>query len=189
MSLIELFLIAIGLSMDAFTVAMCQGLKMKKLNYLHTISIAICFGLFQAFMPFLGWAIGIQFEQYIIAFDHWIAFFLLVFIGGKMAIDSFKPDEEIDECLSLKQVPIMGIATSIDALAVGVSFAVLPNVNIYLACSIIGVLCLIISFMGVIIGEKIADKSAKCNVNTELIGGIILILIGVKILIEHLFFI
>lgn len=125
----ELLLIAVGLSMDAFAVAVCKGLKMRRLDIGKTAVIALFFGGFQALMPLLGWALGKQFERYITSIDHWIAFFLLLFIGGKMIIESFKKDKDSDEKpeyeekLDLKELTLMAVATSIDALAVGVTFA------------------------------------------------------------------
>lgn len=186
MSFIELLLIAIALSMDAFTVALCRGMGIKKLNIKYVIIIASCFGFFQALMPFLGWLVGTQFESIIVSVDHWVAFLLLAFIGAKMIVESFNKKEEILEFnVDYKDILIMGIATSIDALAVGISFAVLSNVNIAFSVLLIGVVCFIISAIGVVIGKKFGDKF---KLNTELFGGIILICIGIKILIEHLFF-
>ncbi len=180
---ITVFLTGIGLAMDAFAVAICKGLKMQKLNYKQMGLIALFFGGFQALMPFIGWALGKSFEVYIKSIDHWIAFALLLFIGGKMAIESFKNEEE-DCCdkFDIKELLIMAIATSIDALAVGIAFA-LKDINIFLAIVVIGVTTFILSAIGVIIGHKFG---AVYKSKAELAGGIILILIGAKILLEDL---
>lgn len=189
MGLIELILLAIGLSMDAFAVAICKGLNMRKVNYKHTLLIALFFGGFQALMPVIGWVLGKQFEQYITSIDHWIAFGLLVLIGGKMIWEVFRGEEEEDACscactekFDLKELFILAIATSIDALAVGITFAFL-QVNIWMPISLIGVTTFGLSIVGVMIGNKFGEKYKS---KAELAGGIILILIGFKILIEHL---
>lgn len=180
---ITVFLTGIGLAMDAFAVAICKGLKMQKLNYKQMSLIALFFGGFQALMPLVGWLLGKSFETYIKSFDHWVAFGLLLFIGGKMAWESFKDDE--DDCgdkFDIKELFIMAIATSIDALAVGVAFA-LKDVNIFFAISVIGITTFVLSAIGVFIGHKFG---AVYKSKAELAGGIILILIGVKILLEDL---
>ncbi len=193
MGFLEIFLTGVGLSMDAFAVAICKGLKMKRLSVGRTAVIALFFGGFQAFMPFLGWLLGKSFERYITNFDHWIAFALLGFIGGKMIYDSFK-DEEDDCCdgLDLKELTVMAIATSIDALAVGITFAFLKVdlfstlsalLNVLAAVAIIGVTTFVLSSVGVFIGHKFGVVFKN---KAELSGGIILILIGLKILLEHL---
>ena len=173
MGFVELLLLSAGLAMDAFAVSVCKGLNMKKINYRHGFIIALFFGIFQAGMPVLGWLLGVQFQQYINEFDHWIAFVLLGFIGGKMIYEAIKGDD--DEGAS-------SVATSIDALAVGVTFAFL-DVNIWLSVSCIGIITLLLSFIGIIIGNNFG---AKYKSRAELAGGIILVLIGVKILVEHL---
>lgn len=184
----ELLLIAVGLSMDAFAVAVCKGLKMRRLDIGKTAVIALFFGGFQALMPLLGWALGKQFEHYITSIDHWIAFFLLLFIGGKMIIESFKKDKDSDEKpeyeekLDLKELTLMAVATSIDALAVGVTFAFL-QVNILTSITVIGSVTFILSALGVGVGHKFGVKYKN---KAELCGGIILVLIGIKILLEHL---
>ena len=185
MLLYEIFLIGVGLSMDAFAAAICRGLSMKKINYRHALIIGLFFGGFQAIMPLIGWLLGTQFASYIESFDHWIAFGLLLFIGGKMIIDVIRGEDE--SCpyvngLNLKQLTVMAIATSIDALAVGVSFAFLKT-NIFSAIGIIGVTTFVLSFIGVIIGNKFGEKYKN---KATLAGGIILVAIGVKILLEHL---
>ena len=186
MGFTKLFLIAVGLSMDAFAVAMCKGLNMKKLNYRHGAVIALFFGLFQGGMPLLGWAVGISFEKYVVRVDHWIAFVLLAFIGGKMIFEALKGEEEEccedDDKLDLKDLVVMAVATSIDALAVGISFAFL-KIEIIPAVSLIGVTTFILSFIGVIIGNNFGTRFKE---KAELLGGVILIFIGLKILLEHL---
>lgn len=181
----ELILIALSLSMDAFAVAMCRGVEMKKFNIKNALIIAAFFGVFQAVMPLVGWAVGKQFVEYIAAVDHWIAFVLLAIIGGKMIFDSFRMDKEESETidkLNLKQLLLMSVATSIDALAVGVTFAFLET-NIWGAVSAIGVITFCLSFFGVFLGNKIGLKFKN---KAEFAGGAVLILIGLKILLEHL---
>lgn len=183
MRLWELLLIAVGLSMDAFAVAICKGLKMPKLNRKQALVIALFFGGFQALMPFLGWALGIGFEKYITSVDHYIAFALLAFIGGKMIYDSFHEEEDgAAYRFDLKELLLMAVATSIDALAVGVTFAFL-GVNIALSVSVIGAITFLLSLAGVFIGHRFG---ARFQSKAELAGGIILVLIGLKILLEHL---
>lgn len=185
----EVLLIGIGLSMDAFAAAVCQGLRMRKLRYGNAVIIALFFGGFQALMPFLGWALGINFEEYIVSVDHWIAFALLAFLGGKMIFDVIRGEDGDDgKCaadsgvLDLKELLLLAIATSIDALAVGISFAFL-QVKIGSAVSLIGVTTFILVFFGVLIGNKFGTKYKN---KATVAGGVILILIGLKILLEHL---
>ncbi|MEE0784813.1 MAG: manganese efflux pump MntP family protein [Oscillospiraceae bacterium] len=188
MGFIEFFLTGIGLSMDAFAVAICKGLGMRKVNYKQMLLIALFFGGFQALMPLLGWLLGRQFEQYITSVDHWIAFALLVLIGANMLREARKEDDTTDAetvydaPLPLGQLLLMAIATSIDALAVGISFAFL-GVNIWLAIAIIGTTTFLISAAGVFIGNRFGNRYEK---RATIAGGIILILLGVKILLEHL---
>lgn len=187
MSFQEIFLIGVGLSMDAFAVALCKGLNMKKVNYVHTVIIALFFGGFQAVMPLLGWFLGKNFESYIKSVDHWIAFALLAYIGGKMAYEAIKGDDEDEtsaegDKLDLKELTIMAIATSIDALAVGITFAFL-QVSIVSSVTIIGITTFVLSIIGVMIGNRFGMKFKS---KAEIAGGIILILIGLKILLEHL---
>lgn len=186
MSIAELLLIGVGLSMDAFAVAVCKGLNMRKVNKVHCFVIALFFGGFQALMPLIGWALGRQFEQYITTIDHWIAFILLGFIGGKMIFEALKEEEEeinkTDSRLDIKELFLLAIATSIDALAVGITFAFL-NVSILPAVSIIGCTTFVLSAMGVFIGNIFGSRYKS---KAELAGGIILVLIGVKILLEHM---
>ena len=188
MGYIEILLTGVALAMDAFAVSICKGIKMKKLMLSHLVIIAIFFGGFQMLMPLIGWLLGSQFVQFIEPIDHWIAFALLAFIGVKMAIESFKKDEE-DECgccndkLDVKELFILAIATSIDALAVGITFAMYDNVNIVSSISIIGIVTFVICCGGVVIGHKFG---AKFKSKAELLGGIVLVAIGLKLLIEGL---
>jgi putative Mn2+ efflux pump MntP len=191
MGFLELFLIGVGLSADAFAAAICKGLSMRKINYRQSGLVALFFGGFQAAMPFVGYLLGTSFESYIKNFDHWIAFVLLAFIGGKMIFDTIRGDDDAcgDSCdlndkLNYKELVVMAIATSIDALAVGIAMACLSGgMNVGAAIAIIGVITLVICFAGVIIGNKFGAKFEK---NASYAGGVILILIGLKILLEHL---
>lgn len=188
MGFFEIFMIGVGLSMDAFAVAICKGLNMHRLDQMQTLVIALFFGGFQALMPFLGWLLGRQFEAYITSFDHWIAFALLTFIGGRMIWEVVRKKEDAPNSasggqkLDIKELLILAIATSIDALAVGISFAFL-QVRIAVAITLIGSTTFVLSAAGVCVGHKFG---AKYEDKATLAGGIILILIGVKILLEHL---
>lgn len=184
MGIIELLFIGIGLSMDAFAIAICKGLGMRKLNLKQGVVIALFFGGFQALMPMLGWLLGSQFEAYIVSVDHWIAFVLLSFIGGKMIWDAVKggDDGEGSYGFSIKELFLLSIATSIDALAVGVTFAFLRT-PILSSAFIIGCTTFVISLAGVFIGHKFGSRFEK---GAEITGGVMLILIGFKILLEHL---
>ena len=194
MSTVEILLIGIGLSMDAFAVAICKGLGMRRINYRHTFIIALFFGGFQALMPFLGWLLGSRFAQYITRYDHWIAFVLLLFIGGKMVWDTLhedgKEEEEFaNERLDLKELLLMAVATSIDALATGI---ILPTavgastLPLMLASVVsIGMITFLFSLVGVGIGKKFGSL---CCGKAEIVGGIVLIGIGLKIFLEHTFF-
>ena len=185
---IVLFLMGVGLSMDAFAVSVCKGLAMRRVNKKQAFVIGLFFGGFQALMPLLGWSLGIQFEQYITSIDHWIAFILLGFIGGKMIVEAVKPDDEsvevkeMDPPLNIKEMFVLAIATSIDALAVGITFAFL-DYPIVESIIIIGITTFVISIIGVYIGNFFGSMYKK---KAELAGGIILVLLGVKILLEHL---
>ena len=184
MDIIELLLIAIGLSMDAFAVSVCKGLAAKKVSAKHLLTVGAWFGGFQALMPFIGYLLGSAFEGYITAFDHWVAFILLGIIGSAMIKDAFsKEDENVDDSFSVKTMFLMAVATSIDALAIGITFALLPDVNIGAAIALIGSITFILSAIGVKIGNVFG---AKYRAKAELAGGVILILIGLKILLEHL---
>ena len=186
---IEILLIGVGLSMDAFAVSICKGLGMTKLNKKQAVTIGLYFGGFQALMPFIGYMLGIQFEKYITSIDHWIAFILLAFIGGKMVYEAVKDNEddtvvEKDLALNHGEMLLLAIATSIDALAVGITFALAyDNLNIYEAITIIGLTTFVLSIIGVVVGNFFGSKYKK---KAEIVGGIILILIGLKILLEHL---
>ncbi len=186
MGFVELLLIAVGLSMDAFAVAICKGLNMRKINYRHSVIIALFFGLFQAIMPLIGWVLGKQFERYITSVDHWIAFVLLAFIGGKMLWEALHGEEQqksaCTSILDLKELLVLAVATSIDALAIGITFAFL-KVSILPAASLIGVTTFLIAFFGVVIGNRFGNRFGN---KAEIAGGVILILIGLKILLEHL---
>ena len=188
MGIAELILLSVGLAMDAFAVSICKGLNTTKINYKHAGIIALFFGVFQAVMPLIGYGLGTRFAKYIESVDHWVAFGLLVFIGGQMILEAVKGEEEEDadeggDKLDIKQLFILAIATSIDALAVGITFALLDGVSIWFSVAIIGAITFIISFVGVVIGNRFGNKYEK---KAELAGGIILVLIGLKILLEHL---
>lgn len=186
MGFLDVFLIGIGLSMDAFAVSICKGLGMKTLNMKQAVIIALFFGVFQAGMPVIGWALGTQFESYITPIDHWIAFILLAFIGGKMIWEAFHEDDEeieaVDAKLDYKELTLMAIATSIDALAVGITFAFL-DVNIWSAVAVIGITTFVLSIIGVAVGHAFGAKYEK---PASIAGGVILICLGLKILLEHL---
>jgi putative Mn2+ efflux pump MntP len=195
MGLIEIFLTGVGLSMDAFAVSICRGLQMRrKVNWRHLLIIAAFFGGFQALMPAIGYLLGSQFKDYIVAVDHWIAFGLLAFIGGKMVFDVIGDirkerggcpcceQKAEEERLDVKNIALMAVATSIDALAVGITFAFL-EVNLLLAVAIIGVTTFLLCSLGVLVGHKFG---ARFKNKASLAGGIVLILIGTKILLEHL---
>ena len=186
---IELFLMGVGLSMDAFAVSICKGLGMRKVNKKQALVIGLFFGGFQALMPFVGWLLGSQFEKYITSIDHWIAFILLGIIGGKMIVESVKPDKEDDEVkemdapLDLKEMFVLAVATSIDAFAVGVSFACMEIGSMIVpAVLFIGVITFSLSAAGVKVGNVFGTKY---KAKAELAGGIILILLGVKIILQH----
>ncbi len=182
MSLLDLFILAIGLSMDAMAVAICKGLSVQKLKFRHAIITGLYFGGFQAIMPLIGYFLGRQFSTYIESVDHWIAFVLLSLIGGNMIKESFGKAEECNCSFSPRAMIPMAIATSIDALAVGVTFAFL-NVTIVPAVTFIGVITFSLSAVGVYIGHLFG---AKFKSKAELLGGIVLILMGFRILLEHL---
>lgn len=184
MDLWELFLIAVGLSMDAFAVSICKGLATKKVKAKHFLIVGLWFGGFQALMPALGFLLGSTFEKYITALDHWIAFILLGLIGGNMIRESLSKEEEhANDSFAFKIMFLMAVATSIDALAVGITFALLPNVNIFAAVSFIGITTFILSGVGLKIGNTFGSKYKN---KAEFAGGLILVLMGIKILLEHL---
>lgn len=198
MSLIELFILAVGLSMDAFAVSICKGLSLKKVSFKECGKVGLYFGGFQAGMPLIGFILGVQFKDYIVTIDHWIAFILLLFIGINMIRESMEKDEascvtdlsevatdgdEVNQ-LGFKDMIVLSIATSIDALAVGVTFAFL-QVDIVPAVSFIGIVTFVFSSIGVKIGNVFGTKYKS---KAEFAGGVILILMGIKILFEHLGF-
>lgn len=182
MGFIELFLIAVGLSMDAFAVSVCKGLSVKKVGVKHAALAGLYFGGFQFLMPVIGYLLGFRFESVIETVDHWVAFVLLAFIGGNMIKESFGKAEELNDDFGVKTMLLMAVATSIDALAVGITFAFL-EVQILPAAGLIGVTTFLLSFAGIYIGNVFG---ARYKSKSELAGGIILVLIGVKILLEHL---
>ncbi len=185
MGILEIILIGIGLSMDAFAVSVCKGLSVKeKLKWYHFVIVGAWFGCFQALMPSFGYLLGTTFQQYITEYDHWIAFALLVVLGLKMIADSFsKKEEKVSSSFSNPSMFVNAVATSIDALAIGVTFALLEDVNVPLAVSIIGVTTFILSGIGLKIGNLFGAKFEK---KATFVGGVILVLLGVKILLEHL---
>lgn len=182
MSLAELFILAIGLSMDAFAISVCKGLSLGKINKKHMFTAGAWFGSFQAFMPIIGYFMGSFFADMITSFSHWIAFILLVIIGGGMIKSVFEKDEELDASMTISSMLVLAVATSIDALAVGVSFAFL-KVNIFIAVTFIGIITFICSALGVKMGSLFGMKYKE---KAELCGGIILIIIGLKILLDGL---
>ena len=188
MSLFELFVLAVGLSMDAFAVSICKGLSVKRVQWKHMITCGAYFGLFQGLMPLIGYLLGVNFQEMIQAVDHWIAFVLLGIIGVNMVREAMGPQEECEGCgdcsFGFKAMVMLAIATSIDALAVGVTFAFL-NVRIVPAVCFIGVITFCLSAIGVKLGNIFGMKWKK---RAEMAGGLILVGMGVKILVEHLFF-
>lgn len=188
MSLLDIVLLGVGLSMDAFAVAICKGLAMRKVNKGQMLVIALFFGGFQALMPLIGWALGNTFAKKITAYDHWIAFTLLLYVGGKMIIDAIREwkekdtVEEMDPPLDIKELTLLAIATSIDALACGVTFSFEANFNILKSIAIIGVTTFIISAGGVYVGNIFGDRY---KAKAQLLGGVILVFLGIKILLEH----
>lgn len=178
----ELFLIAVGLSMDAFAVSVCKGLSVQRLNVKHAALAGLYFGGFQFLMPVIGWLLGYRFESIISNYDHWIAFALLSLIGIGMIRESCESPEELSDDFSFRTMLLLAVATSIDALAVGITFAFL-EVKILSAASLIGVTTFVLSAAGICIGHVFG---VKYKAKAELAGGIILVLIGLKILLEHL---
>lgn len=180
MSILDLFILAVGLSMDAFAVSVCKGLSLGKIKPKHMCIAGAWFGGFQTLMPLIGYFLGSFFAEMIEKYDHWVAFVLLAIIGGNMIKESFGKDEKVDSSMDVKSMLLLAIATSIDALAVGVTFAFL-QVQIVPAVSFIGVITFIFSAVGVKIGSLFG---AKYKSKAELFGGIVLVLIGIKILLE-----
>ena len=186
MGILELFLIAVGLSMDAFAVSICKGLAMRTMNWKNAWKAGLYFGGFQTLMPLIGYLLGSGFRDKITKIDHWIAFILLGIIGGKMIVESVKPDKEDDEVkemdapLDLKEMFVLAVATSIDAFAVGITFVDYPIVE---TITIIGISTFFISIGGVYVGNFFGNKYEK---KAEFAGGLILVLLGVRILLTHL---
>lgn len=183
MGVLGIVLIAIGLSMDAFAVSVCKGLSMKKMDWKKTVIIGAYFGAFQAIMPLIGYLLGIGFQDRVTSIDHWIAFILLIIIGINMIKEAFEGAEEgKNDNVDFKEMIVLAVATSIDALAIGITFAFL-EINIFLAIDIIGIITFVISVIGVKIGNVFGNKYEK---GAQIVGGVILILMGIKILLEHL---
>jgi putative Mn2+ efflux pump MntP len=184
MEIYTVILLAIGLSFDSFAVSVCSGLNLPKIRFFQAAKIAIFMALFQAFMPLIGWLVGNSMKSLIEPVDHWIAFGLLTLIGGKMIIESFISSEvrEIKNPMHIKVILTLSLATSIDALAVGFSFSTILD-KILVAVFIIGLVTFIASMLGILLGKK---TGPKINRYAEIVGGLILIIIGTKILIEHL---
>ena len=187
MDIVSLFFIAVGLAMDAFSVAVTDGITLRRVRIRDALLVGVFFGGFQFVMPCIGWLLGSTFSSYIQQCDHWIAFVLLAFIGGKMIYEALKPGEDtgaVRNPLDLKVLTLLAIATSIDALAVGVTFATM-HVSLLSAACVIGVVAFVFSAVGLFIGNKFGNLFGN---QAEIIGGVVLIGIGLKILIEHLFF-
>lgn len=184
MEFLTIFLIAIGLSADSFAVSITSGLVLNKIDFRNAAKIAFSLGFFQALMPTIGWLIGVKIQKYIESFDHWIAFGLLFIIGIKMILESLKSDEEDKNFnpLNPKVLMMMSLATSIDALVVGISFAFI-DYNWFVSGFIIGAVTFIISMLGILFGKKMGSRFGS---KMEIVGGIILIFIGVRILFQHL---
>ena len=179
----DILVIAVGVSMDAFAVSVCKGLTMKKLDMKKALIIGAYFGFFQAFMPLVGYFLGSSFESLVTSIDHWIAFVLLSFIGGNLIKEAISGEgENVTDGVGFKEMLMLAIATSIDALAVGVTFAFL-RMNIWLSVSLIGVTTFCFSVAGVALGNRFGKQLGN---RAQLAGGVILIFIGIKILLEHL---
>lgn len=183
MGVTELLLLSIGLAMDAFAVSICKGISMKKMNWKKALIVGAYFGIFQALMPIIGFFLGSTFEDLVTHIDHWIAFVLLVAIGGNMLKEAFANNSEnCNDNVDFRTMSILAIATSIDALAVGITFAFL-QADIWISATIIGIVTFIISIIGVKIGNRFGNKYER---RAETVGGFILIFMGIKILLEHL---
>ena len=190
MSFIEIVLLGVGLAMDAFAVSIGKGLKMDRFKYKNALIISLFFGGFQALMPLIGWLLGSRFIKYIGAFDHWIAFALLAAIGTKALLEALRDDGSEEardadggEKLNYKELLLLAIATSIDALAVGITLAIIPNIGLVFSISVIGIVTFIISYCGVAIGHAFGARFKK---QASIAGGVILILIGLRILLQGL---
>ena len=186
MSFWEIFLLAVGVSMDAFAVSIGKGLSAKRASWREALTVALWFGGFQALMPVIGYYLGISFADLVTKVDHWIAFGLLLLIGGNMIREALKgeDDKPVDSSFAFRTMLVLAIATSIDALALGISFAFLGT-NLWRAVLIIGLTTAAFSAVGLLIGKKVGSRF---HAGAEILGGVILIAIGVKILVEHLFF-
>ena len=184
MNILGIMILSIGVAMDAFAVSVCKGLSMKKMEWKKALIVGWYFGLFQMLMPIIGYILAENFDEILRSIDHWIAFILLSFIGIKMIKESYEEKQELNENVDFKTMFGLAIATSIDALAVGITYAFLEVTNIIEAFLMIGLITFILSTIGVKIGNKFGRKYKN---NAELIGGFILVCIGTKILIEHLF--
>ena len=183
MTIVEILLIAIGLAMDAFAVSICKGISFKKMNWKKAIIVGLYFGIFQALMPVIGYLLGSTFESFITEIDHWIAFGLLGLIGLNMIKEAFsKENESCNDSVDYRTMIVLAIATSIDALAIGITFAFLKT-NIIISALLIGIITFAVCVVGVKIGNKFGDRYER---KAEVVGGLILILMGIKILIEHL---
>ena len=183
MGIVEVLLTSIGLAMDALAVSICKGLSFSKIRFKNVIIVGLYFGIFQALMPLIGYILGSRFKELIVSVDHWIAFFLLALIGLSMLKEGLSKDyDSLDDKVNFKVMLPLAIATSIDALAVGITFSFL-DVNILESIIFIGSITFFISLVGVVIGNKVGVKYQK---KSQVIGGVILIIIGLKILLEHL---
>lgn len=185
MGISYLFILAVSLSMDAFAVAICKGLAIGKIRVRQAALVGLYFGAFQALMPTAGYLLGISFREYIESFDHWIAFGLLAFLGIRMVIEALRgcdDDDEVSSSLGVREMMLLAVATSIDALAAGISLSVL-NANITIAASFIGIITFTLSFLGVYVGGVFGEKFKK---PAEIVGGVTLFILGLKVLIEHL---
>ncbi len=187
MNIWEMLLLAVGLAMDAFAAAICKGLTLRRPTVPQALTVGLFFGGFQALMPFLGWLLGRQFEAAISAFDHWVVFILLTLIGGKMIWEAFHPENikgEAGDKLHLRELLMLSVATSIDALAAGITFALVPNTNVPLSIALIGLITFALSSIGVMLGSTLGRRFEK---GASIAGGVILILIGIKTVCDHLF--
>ena len=182
MNIFEIIIISIGLAMDAFAISLCKGLSLKKVSYKKSLIVGLYFGIFQAIMPLIGYFCAYNFIDIIEKYDHWITFFLLIIIGTKMIKDSILKDDILDDDLNIKKMIPLSLATSIDALAIGISFSFL-KVNIISSIILIGIITFVLSFIGMSIGIKIKNKYQN---KALILGGFLLIVMGFKILFEHL---
>lgn len=182
MTLVELLFLSVGLAMDAFAVAICKGISIKNDVINKSFKVGLWFGFFQAIMPFFGYFIGLTFNNFLVKINYWIVFFLLLYLGSGMIRDAFFDDEIISNNTDFGEMFLLSIATSVDAFAIGITFSIL-KVNIILAISFIGIITFVLSSIGVLIGKTFGDRF---HTKAEVFGGIILILLGVKVLLEHL---